>query len=277
MVARRGLPRRAFLGHLGRHGAALAVFTPVILTACSDDTDAPSTTTTTSTSAPASTSTTTSTAPDEETSGPGSESDAGTAAADSPITWARTDLGFVSAYVLARGNRAAIVDTGVAGSAEAIGETLATLGLVYDDVDHVVLTHHHPDHVGSTGEVLAAAVGATAHAGEADLDEIALDAIEPVVGGEDVFGLEILATPGHTAGHISVIDHDSGLLVAGDALRTDDGLIVGPAPEVTADLDQAHDSVRRLAQLSINTVLVGHGDPIEASAGAALVDLAATL
>jgi hypothetical protein len=37
------------------------------------------------------------------------------------LAWSRVNLGFVSAYVLVRGNEAAVVDTGVGGSAEAIG------------------------------------------------------------------------------------------------------------------------------------------------------------
>ena len=65
------------------------------------------------------------------------------------LRWQRANLGFVSAYVLARGNAATIVDTGVPGSAAAIGESLAALGLNYNDVEHVVLTHNHQDHAGN--------------------------------------------------------------------------------------------------------------------------------
>src|SRR5215813_7375445 len=40
------------------------------------------------------------------------------------LAWSRVDLGFVSAYVLVRGNEAAVVDTGVGGSADEIGAVL---------------------------------------------------------------------------------------------------------------------------------------------------------
>lgn len=246
---------------------AIAVFSPAVLAACSgDDTasDDPSSTTVTTTS------TTTTAAPDGTTTDP-----------EAPLRWARATLGSVSAYVLARGTEAAIVDTGNPGSADDIGATLATLGLSYGDVRHVLLTHYHNDHIGSTTEVLAQAAGAVAHAGELDLDEIGagsidVDDIRALRGGEEVFGLEVLHTPGHTEGHIAVIDHDAGLLVAGDALTADADGVAGPNPRFTTDLDTAHDSVRRLAELSFNTLLVGHGDPIESGADASVAALVAS-
>ncbi len=262
------MARRVFLGEVGRGTVALAVFSPAVIAACADDRGGSAATTSTT----GSTTSTTAAQPTDETSEAPS-----TPPVPAPLTWARSNLGFVSAYVLARGTEAAIVDTGVEGSADDIGETLATLGLTYADVRHVLLTHHHPDHVGSTGAVLASAPGATAHAGEQDLDEIALDTIQPLTGGEEVFGLEILATPGHTEGHIAVIDHEAGLLVAGDALTTDEGGAAGPNPSFTIDLDAANQSVRRLAELSFNTLLVGHGDPIETGADTAVAALAASL
>ena len=191
------------------------------------------------------------------------------------LVWARAELGFVSAYVLARGNTAAIVDTGVAGSADAIGATLGTLGLNYSDVAHVILTHNHGDHAGSIGEVLAQAVNATAYAGEADLGSIPGD-ISGLVGGEDIFGFEMLPTPGHTLGHMAVIDHQAGLLVAGDAIFTEDGGVVEGPERFFNDVAQSRDSIRAMAALTFNTLLVGHGAPIEQGADSAVAALAAS-
>ena len=47
-----------------------------------------------------------------------------TAASSGELAWKRVDVGFVSAYLLVRGTSVAIVDTGVAGSADAIGTAL---------------------------------------------------------------------------------------------------------------------------------------------------------
>ncbi len=190
------------------------------------------------------------------------------------LRWARAELGFVSAYVMARGNTAAIYDTGVAGSAEAIGQSLSDLGLTYDDVDHVILSHHHGDHAGSIQAVMDRAINATVHAGEADIVSIDFDTISPLVGGEDVFGFETLHTPGHTDGHMAVIDHDAGLLIAGDAIFTEaDRAIEGPE-RFFSDVPRSRESIRRMASLSYNTLLVGHGPPLEGGASAAVAALA---
>jgi glyoxylase-like metal-dependent hydrolase (beta-lactamase superfamily II) len=143
-------------------------------------------------------------------------------------------------------------------------------------VESVILTHHHGDHAGSIAEVLAAAVNATAWAGEADIASISGADLSPLVGGEDVFGMEILATPGHTAGHMATIDHGAGLLIAGDALTIDAGAAAEPPAQFTADGDQARATIEMLARLSFNTLLVGHGDPIESGADASVAALAAS-
>ena len=263
--------RRAFLGDLGGGALALAVLTPVAVAACSDG---GSDTESSSDAAPEGDEATSSTAAPAEAEAPASDASDGDAPSDE-LRWARVNLGFVSAYVVARGNRAAIVDTGTAGSAETIGQSLGDLGLNYNDVESVILTHNHGDHIGSIGDVLSMAVNATAYAGEADLAGIDGD-ITGLVGGEDVFGMEMLATPGHTPGSMSVIDHASGLLIAGDAITIDGGQAAEPPAQFTADGDEARNSIRTLAELAFNTLLVGHGDPIEADADESVAALAAS-
>lgn len=258
--------RRAFLGNFGKGTLAMAVVMPAALAACSssDSPDVSSITGTDATAAPA-------------TAEPATSVPAAAAPAEAetvePLVWARANLGFVSAYVLGRGNSAAIVDTGVPGSAEAIGQALAELGLNFNDVAHVILTHNHQDHAGSIGEVLAQAVNATAYAGEADLGSIP-GAMTGIGGGEDIFGFEMLPTPGHTPGHMAVIDHQAGLLVAGDAIFTEAGGVVEGPERFFNDVAQSRDSIRALAALTFNTLLVGHGDPIEQGADSAIAALA---
>lgn len=268
--------RRAFLGDLGGGALALAVLTPVAIAACSDGEPVDGADAIPSTIDGSADEQTTSTGGSGE-SGDGDESAAtdSAAAGTSDLRWARVNLGFVSAYVVARGNRAAIVDTGTAGSAESIGQSLTDLGLTYDDVESVILTHNHGDHIGSIGDVLAMAVNATAYAGEPDIGGIDGD-ITGLVGGEDVFGLEIVATPGHTPGSMSAIDHGTGLLIAGDALTVASGQAAEPPAEFTADAEGARDSIRALAALTFNTLLVGHGDPIESAADQSVAALAAS-
>lgn len=277
------LGRRRFLVDLGRGTFAVAILGG--LTACSDSGsstatgDSPRPTGTAPTTPPG---TSTASAPSSPAASAGAAAPATTVATDQPLRWAQTSLGFVSAYVLVRGNEAAVVDTGTEGSVDAIGSTLATLGVTFDDVGHVILTHHHPDHVGSLPGVLGAASGAHAYAGTADVANITgVDGLTAVDDGDDVFGLQVIATPGHTPGSIAVLDTGIGLLVVGDALNGDDGgtAVLGPNAGFTDDMTTATGSVRRLAtfEASIDAIAFGHGQPVTSGAGELLAELASSL
>lgn len=190
--------------------------------------------------------------------------------------WQRVNLSFVSAYLLVRGSEVAIVDLGTAGSESAIEQGLKAAGAGWDNVKHVILTHKHGDHAGGLAGVQPN-VSATWYAGEADVSGIQSEtALTPVKDGDEVFGLRIVGTPGHTAGHVSVFDPANGVLVAGDALRTTDGL-AGSDPQYTADGKQAAASIKKLAALDIKQILPGHGDPLTSGAVDALKKLAASL
>lgn len=264
--------RRAFLKDLGEGTLAVAIL-GLSVTACSSDTgsDAPvaDPTTTTTDSTPATTRPPTTAPP---------ASAASTTVPEETLTWERVDLGFVSAYLLVRGGEVAIVDTGVPGSAEAIESSLSAAGSSWADVSHVILTHLHNDHVGSLGDVMALAPEAAGFAGEPDIPSIPSPRpLSPVGDGDSVFGLEIVATPGHTPGSISVLDRAAGVLVAGDALNGVDGGVGGANPRFSSDMALADESVRKLAGFAFDTVLVGHGEPVVGGAGALVTELAANL
>ena len=176
----------------------------------------------------------------------------------------------MSAYVLLRGNEAVVVDTGN-GDIGPISEALTAAGSGFDQVGDIILTHLHGDHVGGLDALVDAAPSAQAHAGEADISGIATSAtLNPLADGDEVFGLRIIATPGHTAGHVSVFDPDTGILVAGDTLNLSTGELTGSAPEFTADAAAADSSVDTLAALAVQSILPGHGDPLTTDAGSAL-------
>jgi glyoxylase-like metal-dependent hydrolase (beta-lactamase superfamily II) len=193
--------------------------------------------------------------------------------------WQRLSLmgGFVSAYVLVRSGEAAVVDVGGPGRrvdppVDNEGDILAALeavGLGWGDVGHVILTHWHGDHAGSAAAILEAAPDAQGYAGAADVAHIAVPRpLVPVVDGDSVFDLRIVATPGHTAGHIAVLDEALGVLVAGDALTTNDGRATSWPLGSTEDREEAQRSVAKLAALDFETLFVGHGEPIQSGASA---------
>jgi glyoxylase-like metal-dependent hydrolase (beta-lactamase superfamily II) len=182
-----------------------------------------------------------------------------------PMTWTRASFVFVSAYILDRGGRATIVDTGVEGSVATLEQALGEAGLGWAEVDHIVLTHHHPDHVGGLGAAAEMAPAAVLYAGEPDISSITAPRSLTVVGdGSEVMGLTVIDTPGHTAGSISVLDEETGVLVVGDALTgADDGASVsGANPEFTDDPAQAQASAIKLADYRFETILFGHGEPV---------------
>lgn len=273
MLVQPRLDRRAFLAGLGHGAFAIAI---VSIAGC-----APGVTPTPTLSASSGT------APDPTpTGGPVSTPAGETAGATPPggssppaaaTTWERVNLGFVSAYVLVRGGEAALVDTGVSDSEDEIEAVLASLSLGWGDVGHVILTHRHGDHMGSIAAILGAAPDAIAYAGAEDIPSIATPRPLTAVGdGDRVFDLQIVTSPGHTAGSISVLDPVAGVLVVGDAMGTSGGKPTLPGSQFTADMDVAKQSVVKLGGLTYETLLVGHGDPIESGAAALVAELGAT-
>jgi glyoxylase-like metal-dependent hydrolase (beta-lactamase superfamily II) len=203
------------------------------------------------------------------------------------LVWERVSLGFVSAYVLVREGEALLFDTGT--GADVVGparDALADAGVGWGDVAHVVVSHRHGDHVGGVPSVAGVAPEATFHAAVPDLEAVRAQVAgaQEVRDGDRVLGVRIVATPGHTPGHVCAHDEEAGLLLAGDAIvngvsiggTTGEGIEPSP-PEFTADTDLALESVGVLADLRPATILFGHGDPVTAGAAAALDELAAAV
>lgn len=249
--------RRAFLTDLGRTTLIVAALGP-IAAACSSDT-----------------STALGGAPPTAT---GSTRPPAGATASGALSWERASFGFVSAYVLVRDGQAAIFDTGTGDDGiEPIDMALSAAGVSWADVGHVILSHRHGDHAGGLSMVNDMATNATLVAAKPDLDSVRdrVDRASEVSDGDSVMGLTIIATPGHTDGHISAHDPVAGLLLTGDALvnrvrvgGTDGEGVAGSPPDFTADAVAAAASVRTLAGLTFDVALFGHGDPLASGADA---------
>ena len=109
-----------------------------------------------------------------------------------------------------------------------IASALAERGLDPADVDHVLLTHGHDDHVGALSLYTGAQIWALAE----EVDDIPGEVLAIEAGAEVLLGdvmVEPFAMPGHTPG--SAVYRIGSALVLGDAGLIDrDGDLV-PVPE----------------------------------------------
>ncbi|WP_227355258.1 MBL fold metallo-hydrolase [Haladaptatus salinisoli] len=130
-----------------------------------------------------------------------------------------------------------------------------------DDVDHVVVTHAHPDHVGGVAHY-ADACDATVwgRAGRENRLE-ALTGITPdrtVREGTAVGPLTVVETPGHAPDHVALAVGDE--MLSGD-LVVAEGSVVVAAGE--GDLRAYLTSLRRLYARNPSALYPGHGPVID--------------
>jgi glyoxylase-like metal-dependent hydrolase (beta-lactamase superfamily II) len=197
----------------------------------------------------------------------------------------------VNCYLVREADGLTLIDAGLPGSAPAILGTARALGL---PITRIVLSHAHADHVGSLDalrtELPAAEVALSARDARPLGGDTSLDADEPQTplrgsfqqvqtrptrllhDGERVGSLRVVATPGHTPGHIALFDERDGSLIAGDACYNRGGLAIAttlrlrfPFPALaTWHKPTALASARRLRELNPARIAVGHGEIVEA-------------
>jgi glyoxylase-like metal-dependent hydrolase (beta-lactamase superfamily II) len=161
----------------------------------------------------------------------------------------------VRAYLAPHAAGLVLVDTGMDASGAALDQALERLGAAWSDVSQVVITHGHPDHTGAVDHVRQVAPGAGILAGPQD----GLPDAAPVSHGDVVGGLRVIATPGHTPGHVSLLDESRGVLLVGDCLGSRDGELSRAPEQFTADPDQAEQSLHGLLTYRGARMLFGHG------------------
>lgn len=202
-----------------------------------------------------------------------------------------TRLGFVNCYFVREDDGFTLVDTGMSGSAQQILDAAQALGA---SIARIVLTHAHVDHVGSLdalhqrlpdAEVIISTRDARFLTGDQSLDpdepQVKLRGGYPicttrptrtVVPGDHIGSLEVIASPGHTPGHVAFLDQRDQTLIAGDAFQTRGGIAVSgvvrplfPLPAMaTWHKGLALRSAEALRALEPARLAVGHGPVLEA-------------
>lgn len=177
-----------------------------------------------------------------------------------------------------------LIDTGYRGSAPHIIDFIQQLGRSPQEIGLIIATHNHIDHVGCLAELkqltkAKTAIHKTDIGARKNLPSARLEDIDvPLEGGEvlDVLGgLEVIHTPGHTPGSISLFSPKNKLLIVGDALRKRRDVLHIPYKSISFDLTQAVESVRKLARLNFDIICFGHGLPLAEDVQSRMRDLLA--
>lgn len=186
--------------------------------------------------------------------------------------------------LLLHGREPAMIDSGFVGHAD---DTAAWARERAGGVALVVNTHWHSDHVGGNQRLQQLGAGIAASTPDAQavdrrdpgccvaeyLDQpVAPYRVDLALTDGQILRLgdtdwQVITTPGHTPGHLSLWQPEERLLAVGDALSDYDVGWVNLALDGPDAAAMAVDSVQRLADLDPRVILPAHG-PIPSDPGA---------
>jgi len=186
-----------------------------------------------------------------------------------------------------------LIDTGLPNNRKRIETYIRdTLKRNPADLETIILTHFHIDHIGNVAE-LKNISGAKVAVHKDDADYIVGKKSMPRPKGVRGFffkvissffkvkyiypdlllkdndlieGLLCIHTPGHTPGSICLYDSNRKILFVGDILRFMDGKLEGPPAQFTMNINEAKKSIKKISTLEFDTMLSGHGEPLMSGA-----------
>ena len=210
-----------------------------------------------------------------------------------PQVYALTGLLMGRVYALQDADGLTIVDTSIANAGDKILAQLQQAGHALNAVKRILITHAHPDHIGSLPKVQQA-TGAEVwcHALEKPVIEgqayitrppsglrppamnvppvpvartITDGELLPILGG-----LQVVYTPGHAPGHCSFWHPERRLLITGDVVFYFFNRMTQPLGALTADADENKRSIQKIVALKPDSLLFGHGNPVMGQASVLL-------
>jgi len=203
-------------------------------------------------------------------------------------------------YIIVDPDGLSIIDAGLPRSEKKILAYLSSLGKTAQDVKRIIIIHADLDHFGGLA-ALQKATGARIYASQIEADAMAqgkssreiapkgfsirriLFALvgpfmkatpyqvdEVIAEGQTLpilGGLQVLETPGHTPGHISLFAPSAGILFCGDSMVSDEERLHGSRPGLTWNETKARESERKQAGLGVQIVCSGHGPVVKDAEG----------
>jgi len=193
-----------------------------------------------------------------------------------PVSSRRGALGWCSVVLVRAGGRNILFDTGSYGDRAQLLERLGSIGLAPRDVDLVVASHFHFDHIANAelfGCDVALSERERRYAVEAEylaandpfvpraLVPFLAGRLQPLRDGDEVApGARAVSLPGHTPGTMGLLLEEEGVLLTGDAVKNAWDFVRGAPPPAFHSAATAPENYRRIRQVA-RTVVPGHDRP----------------
>ncbi|MEH7781434.1 MBL fold metallo-hydrolase [Bacillus safensis] len=177
-----------------------------------------------------------------------------------------------------------LIDSGFGSDVKETKQILKKYNVSPEELHLVVNTHYHSDHVGGNYYFQNHyGVKIAAHKWDANLINVRdLEAcsaewldqpVEPykidlnLSDNDEIHTgsrtLQVLHTPGHTLGHISLYDPDEEILICGDLFHRDDVGWLNIFREGVSSIQRSLESLDRVSKLRIRQAYSGHGPKID--------------
>ena len=172
------------------------------------------------------------------------------------------------------GTKKILLDPGHHHLLEHVRKNLGALSLSFDDVDVVIITHGHPDHLEGVRSFMGSSTLIAMHKQELEfikneaphyIESMGLRDFEPDIllkAGDLRIGdvrFQIIHTPGHSPGSCCLYWPDRQALFTGDVVFNQG---VGRTDLPGGDGQALKESIRTLSHLEVEHLLPGHGEPI---------------